>query len=206
MKKWTAASLMMVCLGLQAQTSTDADMLRITTERTRLEAGFTLEDTACYKKFLVNRCLDEVKARRRDALADLQRQEIVLNAEARKVKAADQFQKIEDKSSPEKLRQEADKQVQAAKDFDDRMARDKQKNADRAALQAGEKASAQASAGRVKSNQDKAAARTAKQTGEAEELRKYNERQSLAKERQARYARDKASLTKTPAKPLPAQP
>ena len=206
MKKWTAASLMMVCLGLQAQTSTDADMLRITTERTRLEAGFTLEDTACYKKFLVNRCLDEVKARRRDALADLQRQEIVLNAEARKVKAADQFQKIEDKSSPEKLRQEADKQVQAAKDFDDRMARDKQKNADRASLQAGEKASAKASAGRVKSNQDKAAARTAKQTGEAEELRKYNERQSLAKERQARYARDKASLTKTPAKPLPAQP
>ena len=206
MKKWTAASLMMVCLGLQAQTSTDADMLRITTERTRLEAGFTLEDTACYKKFFVNRCLDEVKARRRDALADLQRQEIVLNAEARKVKAADQFQKIEDKSSPEKLRQEADKQGQAAKDFDDRMARDKQKNADRAALQAGEKASAQASAGRVKSNQDKAAARTAKQTGEAEELRKYNERQSLAKERQARYARDKASLTKTPAKPLPAQP
>ena len=206
MKKWTAASLMMVCLGLQAQTSTDADMLRITTERTRLEAGFTLEDTACYKKFLVNRCLDEVKARRRDALADLQRQEIVLNAEARKVKAADQFQKIEDKSSPEKLRQEADKQVQAAKDFDDRMARDKQKYADRASLQAGEKASAKASAGRVKSNQDKAAARTAKQTGEAEELRKYNERQSLAKERQARYARDKASLTKTPAKPLPAQP
>lgn len=206
MKKWTAPCLMMVCFGLQAQTSTDADRLHITTERTRLEAGFALEDTACYKNFLVNRCLDEIKARRQVALADLQRHETVLNAEARKAKAADQLQKTEDKSSPEKLQQDADNRVKAVKDFEARMARNKQKNADGVVTQAGEGASAQDSAGRIKSNQDKAAARTAKQTAATKELRKYNERQAHAKQRQIRYASDKASQTKAPARPLPAQP
>ncbi len=194
----------MACFGLQAQTSSDAERLRISAERTKLEAAFALEDTACYKRFLVNSCLDEVKVRRRDALADLRRQEIVLNDEARKAKAAEQLQKTEEKSAPEKLQQEADKRAQAARDFEERMARDKQKITDREALQAGEKTKSDAAAARVKSNQGKEAGRTAKQTAAAEELKKYNERQEQAKERQARYARDKASQAKAPAKPLPA--
>ena len=201
MKKWSAAGLMMLCFGLQAQTSGDAERLRITAERTQLEAGYALEDTACYKKFLVNRCLDDIKARRQVALADLQRQETVLNAEARRAKAADQLQKTQDKSSPEKLRQDADTRAQAVKDSDERTVRNKQKNADRVASQAGEKASAQASAGRLQNSLDKAAARHAKQAATAEELKKYNDRQAQAKERQARYARDNASQTKAPAKP-----
>lgn len=204
MKKWIVSTLLISCFGVQAQTSSDAERLRISAERSSLEAAFALEDTACYKRFLVNSCLDEVKARRRDALADLRRQEIVLNDEARKAKAAEQLQKTEDKSAPEKLQQEADKRAQAVKDFEDRMARDKQKAVDRETLQAGEKARSEAAAGRIKSNQGKEASRTTKQAAAAEELKKYNERQEQAKERQARYARDKASQTKAPANPLPA--
>jgi len=207
MKKWLVLTLLMACFGLKAQTGTgsssDAERLRISADRSRLEAAFAVEDTACYKRFLVNNCLDEVKVRRRDALADLRRQEIVLNDEARKAKAAEQLQKIEDKSSPEKLQREADERAQAVKDFEDRMARDKQKNTDREVLQAGEKAKSDAAAGRIKSNQDKGAGRAAKQTLEAEELRKYNQRLKQARERQARYAREKASQTKAPAQPLP---
>jgi len=207
MKKWIVLTLLMAGFGVKAQTSSnsssDAERLRINADRSKLESAFALEDTACYTRFLVNNCLDEVKVRRRDALADLRRQEILLNDEARKAKAADQLQKTEVKSSPEKLQQEADKRAQAVKDFEDRMARDKQKNADREALQAGEKAKSDAAAGRIKSNQDKASGRAARQTLEAEELRKYNQRVELAKERQARYAREKASQTKAPAQPLP---
>ena len=203
MKKWIAFGLLMACIAVQAQSRSDAEHLRISSERSRLEAAFALEDTACYKRFLVNSCLDEVKARRRDVLADLRRQEIVLNDEARKSKAAEQLQKIEDKSAPEKLQQEADKRAEAVKDFEERMARDKQKIADREALQAGEKAKSDAAAGRMKGSQDKEAGRTAKQAQAADELGKYNERQAQAKERQARYARDKASQAKVPAKPLP---
>lgn len=204
MKKWIVSALLLACFGVQGQTRSDAERLRISTERSKLEAAFALEDTACYKRFLVNSCLDEVKARRRDALADLQRQEIVLNDEISKAKAAQQLQKTEDKLTPEKLQQEADKRAQAVKDFEDRMARDKQKTADRETLQAGEKAKSEAAAARIKSNQGKEAARTAKQIAAAEELKKYNERQGQAKERQARYARDTASQAKTPAKSLPA--
>ena len=204
MKKWIVSALLLACFGVQAQTSSDAEYLRISTERSKLEAAFALEDTACYKRFLVNSCLDEVKARRRDALADLRRQEILLNDEARKAKAAEQLQKTEDKSAPEKLQQEADKRAQAVKDLEDRMEREKQKTAGREALQAGEKAKSEAAAARIKSNQGKEAGRTAKQAAAAEELKKYNERQGQAKERQARYARDKASQAKAPAKPLPA--
>ena len=206
MKKWTALGILIAGSVALAQTGSDAERERISAERSRLEATFTREDTACYKRFLVNNCLDEVKIRRRDALADLRRQEIVLNDEARKAKGAEQLQKIEDKSSPEKLQLEADKKAQAVKDFADTMARDKQKNADRITLQAGEKANAEAAASRVKNNQDKQARTASKQAAATEELRKYNERQAQAKERQARYARDKASQAKTPAQPLPAQP
>jgi colicin import membrane protein len=204
MKNLIVTALFLACIGVQAQTNSDAERLRIITERAKLEAAFALEDTACYKRFLVNNCLDEVKVRRRDALADLRRQEIVLNDEARKARAAEQILKIESKSAPEKLQEEADKRAQALKDFDERLARDKQKTADREALQAGEKAKADAAAGRIKGNQDKEAGRTAKQAAAAEELRKYNERQEQAKERQARNARDKASQAKAPANPLPA--
>ncbi len=208
MKKWIVLALLLIGIGAKAQTgsdvSSDAERLRISAERSRLEAAFALEDTACYKRFLVNRCLDEVKVRRRDALADLRRQEIVLNDEARKAKAAEQLQKTEDKSTPEKLQQEADRRAQAVKDFEDRTAREQQKNADREALQAGEKAKSDAAAARIKSNQDKAAGRATKQTGAAEELRKYNERLEQAREREARYAREKASQTKPPSQPLPA--
>lgn len=203
MKKWIAFGLLMICIAVQAQSRSDAEHLRISNERSRLEAAFALEDTACYKRFLVNNCLDEVKARRRDALADLRRQEIVLNDEARKAKAAEQLQKIEDKSAPDKLQQEADKRAEAVKDFEEKMARDKQKIADRETLQAGEKAKSDAAAGRMKGRQDKEAGRTAKQAQAADELRKYNERQAQAKERQTRYARDKDNQAKVPAKPLP---
>ena len=208
MKKWIVLTLLLTCFGAKAQTGSaanrDAERLRISADRARLEAAFALEDAACYKRFLVNNCLDEVNVRRRDALADLRRQEILLNDQARKAKAAEQLQKTEDKTAPEKLQQEADKRAQAVKDLEDKTAREKQKNADREALQAGEKAKSAATADRIKSNQDKAAGRAAKQAAAAEELKKYNERQEQARERQARYARDKASQTKAPAQPLPA--
>lgn len=204
MKKWIGSALLLASCYGHAQTSSDAERLRISAERSKLEAAGALEDTACYQRFLVNSCLEEVKVRRRDALADLRRQEIVLNDEARKAKAAEKLQKIQDKLAPEKLQQEADKRAQDVKDYADRMARDTQKTADREALQAGEKAKSEATSARLKSHQDKESARIAKQAAAADEVKKYNQRQEQAKERQARYARDQASPAKAAAKPLPA--
>lgn len=207
MNYWIFLALWLASSGSSAQTgdgfNSDAERARISADRARLEASFAQEESACYKKFWVNSCLEEVKVRSRDALADLKRQEIVLNNEMRRAKAAEQLQKIEDKSPPEKLQQEADRRAQAAKDLEDKIARDQQKATARETSQAGEKAKSDAGTSRAKDNQTKAAQRAAKQALEADERRKYSERVEQAKERQARFVAEKASKAKTPAKPLP---
>lgn len=180
----------------------DVERVRINAERATLEAGFNLENIACYKKFLVNNCLDEIKLRRRGALADLRRQEIALNALDRKAKGAEQVKKTEEKSSPEKQQQDAEKRATALKDVQTRMDRDKQKNADRAEARSSEQTNKEALAKRIKGNQDKAVVRDSKQAAAAEEVKKFNERQEKAKERRVQHDRDQLNQT-NPAQPLP---
>ncbi len=189
-----------------AQTFNDAERLRIAKERAELEAGFNREDAACYKKFLVNRCLDEVKIRRQDAFADLRRQEISIDSQERKARGADQLQSTEDKASPEKQQAEADRRAQAMRDSDARIEREQQKNADRLKMEANEKSNLETAAAKAKGAQNKQASRTGKQATTAEEVKKYNERLEKAKERQARIARDKASQPNPSAAPLPSPP
>lgn len=182
--------------------SPDAERVRISAERGRVEAAFNIESAACYKKILVNICLDEVKSRRRDALADLRRQDLALNALERRAKGAEQFRKTEEKSSPEMQQQDAEKRAAALRDVQSRMGREKQKTADRADAQADEVRNSQALAARLKANEEKANARSSKQAGAAEELKKFNERQDNARERRAQHERDQLSQTK-PVKSLP---
>lgn len=181
----------------------DAERARISAERARREAGFAAEESACYKKFMVNNCLDDIRPRRRDAMADLKRQEVSLDEQDRKARAAEQIRKTEEKASPEKQQEAADRRSSALKDYGERMEREKQKNADRATVKSNEKASADSAADRVKQNQQKAADRSSKQAASEEEVRKFNERQEKAKERQARHERDQKSRTSPPAKSLP---
>ena len=180
----------------------DAERVRITAERDRLEAGFNLENAACYQKFLVSNCLDEVKLRRRDALADLRRQEVTLNALERKAKAAGQIRKTEERSSPENQQQDAEKRAASLKDFQIRMDREKQKNAARAENQSNEPGKSAAEADRIRGQQEKAIERNNKQAAAPEALRKFNERQEKARERRAQHERDASNQTK-PVQPLP---
>ncbi len=181
----------------------DVERARIGAERARLEAGFTAEEAACYKKFMVFNCLDAIKPRRRDAMAELRRQEVLLDEQDRKARAAEQIRKTEEKTSLEKQQEAADRRASSLKDFEERLERDKQKNADRATLKSNEKANIDSAADRLKSNQQKATGRSTKQADSAEEVRKFNEKQDKAKERQARYERDKLSRIGPPAKSLP---
>jgi len=181
----------------------DAERERIGAERAKLEAGFLVEDAACYKKFAVNNCLSDVNTRRREAMADLRRQEILLNDEERRIKGAEQIRKTEEKSSPEKQQEAADRRAKALEDYQSRLAREKEKQQDRAAAQAGEKASSEASAGKLGSQQGKAQARAGRQAAAAEEAQKFNERQKEAKARRAQHDSDQLKRTKPPAKSLP---
>ena len=181
----------------------DAERARISADRARLEAGFLAEDAACYKRFAVSSCLGEVNARRREAMADLRRQEILLNDEARKTRGAEQIRKTEEKSSPEKQQEAIDRRAKALDDYQSRLDREKKKQEERATAQSNEKAKSEASADRLKGNQDKARARSDKQAAAAEEAKKFNERQKEAQARRAQHESERLQQTKPPAKSLP---
>jgi hypothetical protein len=70
---------------------------RIEAERGQLEARFAAEDAACRERFEVTRCVDEVKARRREALGRLRQQELRLADAERRQRAAARMQAIEAK-------------------------------------------------------------------------------------------------------------
>ncbi len=218
MKKTTLLFLLLTCCllalaqpvvdvatasGATAQVVRDGERERINTQRPRLDAGFTVEDIACYKKFLINQCLAEVKVRRDAVMADFRRQEISLDQQERQENGAEQMRKIEEKSSAEKQQEAADKRATALKNNEARLEQEKQKVADRASMQSNEKSNTDAAANRLKDSQQKADSRKSKQAASAEEVRKFNARLEKAKERQARYQRELANQTKPPANPLP---
>lgn len=187
----------------EAPRSIDAERTRIGAERARLEAGFLAEDAECYKKFAVNSCLGKVNERRREAMGDLRRQEILLNDEERRIRGAEQIRKTEEKASPANQQEAADRRAKAAADYQSRLEREKKKNEDRTAAKAGEQANSDANAARLKGSQDKSQARADKQATAAEEARKYNDRVKEAQERKAQHEIDRQKQTKPPAKSLP---
>ncbi len=193
-------------VGVPTLATPERERDRITGERARLEAAYAAENARCYRQFLVNNCLDEVKVRRREAMADLRRQEISLNEQDRRAKAAEQLQKTEDKVSPARQQAEADRRAAAVRDYESRLDREKQGKLDRQSKQSGEQAKVDASARRVIDVQNKAAARAGKQSAAAEEARRFNARQVKAKDRQDRNEREMLSRSKPGANALPVPP
>lgn len=187
----------------EAPRSIDAERARINTERSRLEAGFLAEDAECYKKFAVNSCLGKVNERRREVMADLRRQELLLNDEERRIRGAEQIRKTEEKASPEKQQEAADRRAKAVEDYQSRLDREKKKNEDRAAAKSSEQSNSEASAARLKGSQEKSQARVDKQAEAAQEAQKFKDRQKEAQERKAQHEADRLKQAKPPAKSLP---
>ena len=102
-----AVLLALTCLALRAQSaepltepSEQAERARIERSRALEEARFAQEEPACYARFAVNDCLIAERARRREALADLRRQENVLNDAERRRKGAQQIMRTERMAPP----------------------------------------------------------------------------------------------------------
>lgn len=175
----------------------------ISAERNRLESGFLNEDAACYKKFAVNSCLGKVNTRRREAMADLRRQEIFLNDEERRIKGEEQLRKTQEKSSPENQQQAADSRAKAAEESQGRLEREKDKEQERTIRQSNENAARATNAEKLLAHQKKNQTRADKQTAGAEEAKKFNQRQKEAQERRAQHEADQLKRVKPAAKPLP---
>lgn len=75
-----------------------AERARIAAERTRINARFAQEEKACHQRFAVNDCLNRNLAWQRAELAELRRQEIVLNDDERRRRAAERIDTLDEKA------------------------------------------------------------------------------------------------------------
>jgi hypothetical protein len=91
---------------------------RINAERAKINKQYDIDRAACYKKFAVSGCIEDLQVKRREVLDDLKRQEILINDEERRRKAAERLNSIEEKQS-EELRQE--RELKAEKAHADRL-------------------------------------------------------------------------------------
>jgi hypothetical protein len=182
-----------------------AERIRIQTERASVEQRFTAQERTCYDKFLVNRCLNEFNVQRREAMSDLKRQEISINDQERKAKGEQQLLKIAERSSPEALQAAAEKRQAAVKEFNDRIAREKEGASSRASAAAEAQKSLAAQADRIEKNNAKLAARSSRQAEAAEQLKKSQERSQQAQERQDANAK-RQQENRSPSASLPTPP
>lgn len=211
MKPWAVAFFCLALAGLaDAQTladgpqgSLDERRAALSQERSRLEAGFAAEDAACHHRFAVNSCLGQVDVKRRAALAQLRRQEILLNDEERKNRAEAQRRKIEEKSSPESLQDAARQRAKAVEDYRLRLERDKSRQQDRAASQSSQEAARAAHAQKLRAHQKKAQARAVRQAEAAKEAQQASDRHKKADARRAQHEADQLSRPAAKSRPLP---
>lgn len=130
MNKWTALILGLgIALGVlsqaQGQTqvpekaalvapSLEQQRAHIQQQKAQQETRFASEEAACQTKFAVTGCVTDVRRRRREAMADLNRQEQSLNSQQRRAKGGDQLIRLEDKAAQQsdRLAAEASLEVQ----------------------------------------------------------------------------------------------
>jgi hypothetical protein len=184
----------------------DTEKAQIAAERARLEAGFKAEEAACYRRFLVNACLEDIRPRQAVAMAELRRQEISINEAERRAKGADQIQKIEDKNSGERQQQRADQEQKALQETTRRVERNEQRLQSQG--KTAEQASANVSAAQVrqKNSQTKAGEALTRQEQAAANVQEAKARADKAEKNRA--DREKRLKEKGPStgKPLPALP
>ena len=206
---WTArlAALLLVLspLGAAAQESAAetvaararaVERARINVARAALQTETQARERACYQQFSVNACLSEVRAKRRAALAELQSQEIVLNDQERKERAA------------KALAGQAEREATHAGKAEEAAAKPPHVPQAKAPMPA---ASAAAQAQRAQTAAERRAAENArkqvqhagKMADEAENTRRFEEKQRQAQQRREDRARRGAQATKPAAAPLP---
>lgn len=181
-----------------------AQRARIAAERSQANAAYQAEEKACYSKFAVNDCLNDAGRRRRAVLADLRRQEISLNDEQRKRRAAEKLRSIEERSREQGSLDQRAKAEQGQRTREDRAA---QKAADRASADISGPAKAAAREEEVKRRQAEATAdRTQRDKDAAENVKKQEKRLAEAQVRREKLQKRLAEHRKPDAKPLPAAP
>ena len=129
-------ALMLMGIGAAAHAEgpeAAAERARIKGEREVAEARYKEAQKACYARFAVNDCLDKARREHNATAAELKRQLNVLDDAERKRLAAQRQREIDERSSPERQQQAAEKRAKAVAEQQERDARAAEKAAKRAA-------------------------------------------------------------------------
>lgn len=190
--------------GVAGGLSPQAERARIQAERASVEVIFLQAQAACYRKFAVADCQSDARLIRREALADLRRQEASLNAALARQKGAGQLSRIDSRSSTEAELESASRRAQALEKHQARQASADEKASSRAA--AAQEADSPATdgslrdekKGQTKDNQSKdnqtknsqtESDRAAKARAAALEQQKYELKQKQGREKEAQRQR-----------------
>ena len=179
---------------------------KIAAERARLEAGFQAEEAACKSRFAVNACLQEIRPRRNAAMADLRRQDLLINEADRKARAADQIQKTEDKSSLERQQQRAEQEKKAQQETERRSERNDQRGQSQAKSAADASANVEAAETRQKNSQSKAGEAKTRHEQAASNVLDAKVRSEKAAQNQAERDKRLKDKSNSNRQPLPAPP
>ncbi|HEY8360299.1 MAG TPA: hypothetical protein VIL30_22825 [Ramlibacter sp.] len=106
MKTFAAVLLLALAAASPARgQDLDAERRRIRDERAQANATFQAEQKACYGRFAVNDCLQAARLQRNAAVADLRRQEVVLNDTERKRRAAERLREADARQAEQRERE-----------------------------------------------------------------------------------------------------
>jgi hypothetical protein len=87
-----------------ATTNAATERERIARERADVQAALTKQEAACQERFVVTPCVEAARKAEREALARLRRQEVLLDEQARKQRAAERAQAIRNSISADEAR------------------------------------------------------------------------------------------------------
>jgi hypothetical protein len=180
----------------EVQVDMEAARGQIQAQRSREEERFSQEEAACQARFAVTRCQHEVRVRQREVLDQLRRQEIALNDAQRQRKAQEQARQIQENSSPQRLKEEADRRLEAKKAWQERVNRAAEKAA---AAKAGLDSAASHKPDRVPEPQPTAGELAKKQ-------QQYQDKLKEAQAHRANREKENKEKSATPVQALPAPP
>ena len=98
------AALASAAAASLAATNAVVERERIARERAEVQAAFAKQETACQGRFVVTPCIEAARKAEREALGRLRRQEVLLDEQARKQRAAERAQAIRNNISADEAR------------------------------------------------------------------------------------------------------
>ena len=117
--RWWAAAVFVVWLWparVSAQADAGVERERVARERAVAEAVFAQQQRVCAERFFVTACLDRAREDRRRVVDGLRQEELRLDTDERRRRAALRLELIRQKTEAERLREErAAAQVPATK-------------------------------------------------------------------------------------------